>query len=291
MRLANSAGRAVILVGGGALDLAEASGGALPADLPEVYARWDEVRAWWAALQSDNWRPVAVAEPALLGPPSPRPAQIFAVALNYAPHAAEAGFTPPAEPLIFTKFPTCLTGPDALVTLPPGKVDWEVELVAVIGRETYDVAPEQGWAAVAGVTIGQDLSERVTQLAGEPAQFSLGKSFPGFGPIGPALVTPDELPHPDDLAIACAVNGVPRQSDRTSTMIFGVGELVSRLSRICRLLPGDLVFTGTPSGVGNRLSPPVYLAPGDVLTSTVEGLGELRTTFTAASEGVQGRDR
>jgi 2-keto-4-pentenoate hydratase/2-oxohepta-3-ene-1,7-dioic acid hydratase in catechol pathway len=283
VRLANSDGRAAVLVPAGAVDLAKASGGALPADLPEVYARWDDVLAWWAAHQTDEWVPDAVPEPTLLGPPSPRPAQIFAVALNYAPHAAEAGFTPPAEPLIFTKFPTCLTGQDATVTLPPGKVDWEVELVAVIGRETYDVGPDEGWAAVAGLTIGQDLSERVTQLAGKPAQFSLGKSFPGFGPIGPALVTPDELPDPDDLAIACAVNGVPRQSDRTSAMIFGVAELVSRLSRVCRLLPGDLVFTGTPSGVGNRLSPPVYLAPGDVLTSTVEGLGELRTTFAAPS--------
>jgi 2-keto-4-pentenoate hydratase/2-oxohepta-3-ene-1,7-dioic acid hydratase in catechol pathway len=206
---------------------------------------------------------------------------VFAVALNYRPHAAEAGFEAPDDPLVFTKFPSCITGPVSTVRLPPGKVDWEIEVVAVIGRGGSDLTRAQAWDAVAGLTIGQDLSERVTQSAGRPPQFSLGKSFPGFGPIGPVVVTPDEFPDRDDVGFECLLDRETVQSGRTAEMIFPVGDLVSRLSGICPLLPGDLIFTGTPAGVGNRRTPPRYLQPGETLVSRVEQIGEIRQHFVA----------
>jgi 2-keto-4-pentenoate hydratase/2-oxohepta-3-ene-1,7-dioic acid hydratase in catechol pathway len=172
-------------------------------------------------------------------------------------------------PLTFTKFPSCLTGPDATVQVTSPRLDWEVELVVVIG--------ERG--RVAGFTVGQDLSARDVQMLGSPPQFSLGKSFPGFGPTGPWVVTPDGLDDPDDLAISCALNGETMQSDRTSSMLFSVPETIARLSAVLPLLPGDLIFTGTPAGVGNRMDPPRYLQPGDALVSTIEGIGSITTRF------------
>jgi 2-keto-4-pentenoate hydratase/2-oxohepta-3-ene-1,7-dioic acid hydratase in catechol pathway len=151
----------------------------------------------------------------------------------------------------------------------------------VIGRRAHRVAAADAWDHVAGLTVGQDLSARDIQMLGSPPQFSLGKSFPGFGPTGPWLVTPDALADRDDLAIGCAVNGEPVQAARTGAMLFPVGETIARLSAICPLLPGDLIFTGTPAGVGNRMDPPRYLAPGDELVSTIEGIGSLTTHFRA----------
>ncbi|XVQ86409.1 fumarylacetoacetate hydrolase family protein [Microbispora siamensis] len=272
MRLAVLAGRAILVKGDRA---AEIEG--LPADPMALLEQWDRLREQAADLPDEAYgRPF---DPELLQAPVPRPRQVFAIALNYPPHAAEAGFTPPRDPLVFTKFPTCLTGPRTQVTLPEGRVDWEVELVAVIGRETYQVSADQGWEAVAGLTVGQDLSERLTQSRGAPAQFSLGKSFPGFGPTGPFLVTPDEFADPDDLGLTCLLNGEVVQHDRTKSMIFSVPDLVARLSATVRLLPGDLIFTGTPAGVGNRRTPPRYLTDGDELVSRIEGIGELRQRF------------
>ncbi|MEV0968295.1 fumarylacetoacetate hydrolase family protein [Microtetraspora glauca] len=275
MRLGVLGGRAVLADGDRALDVGAASG--LPSDPMALLERWPELRDW-AAGQPDSTYDLPL-DHAALEAPVPRPRQVFAVALNYPPHAVEAGFTPPADPLVFTKFPTCVTGPQATVTLPEGKVDWEVELVAVIGRETRRVSEERAWESVAALTVGQDLSERVTQSRGVPPQFSLGKSFPGFGPTGPLLVTPDEFDDPDDLEITALLNGEVVQHDRTRSMIFPVAELIARLSAVVPLLPGDLIFTGTPAGVGNRRTPPRYLTEGDELVSRVQGIGELRQRF------------
>ncbi|WP_234543854.1 fumarylacetoacetate hydrolase family protein [Streptomyces shenzhenensis] len=279
MKLAVLNGRAVVVDGDRAADIARASQGRLPTDPMALLEDWPRVRDWAAELPGDAYD--MAVDPAALGAPVPRPRQVFAVALNYPPHAAEAGFTPPDEPLVFTKFPACITGPYTTVALPPGKVDWEVELVAVIGRETYQVSQDRAWEAVAGLTVGQDISERVTQLQGKPAQFSLGKSFPGFGPTGPVLVTADEFDDPDDLEITGMLNGQAVQHDRTKSMIFPVPELVVRLSAVLPLFPGDLIFTGTPAGVGNRMNPPRYLTAADELVSRVEGIGEIRQRFTA----------
>ncbi|MEU6355769.1 fumarylacetoacetate hydrolase family protein [Streptomyces sp. NPDC047072] len=278
MRIGVLDGRAVVVRGDRAVAVRQASQGRLPDDPMALLDEWPRVRDWAAELPDDAFD--LTVTPAALGAPVPRPRQVFAVALNYPPHAAEAGFTPPAEPLVFTKFPACISGPDTTVALPPGKVDWEVELVAVVGRETYRVSEEHAWDAVAGLTVGQDLSERVTQLQGKPAQFSLGKSFPGFGPTGPVLVTPDEFDDPDDLEITGLLNNEAVQHDRTKSMIFPVPELIARLSAVLPLFPGDLVFTGTPAGVGNRMDPPRYLTADDELVSRIEGIGEIRQGFT-----------
>jgi 2-keto-4-pentenoate hydratase/2-oxohepta-3-ene-1,7-dioic acid hydratase in catechol pathway len=273
MRVANLDGRAVLVIDDGLVDVASASNGSLPADPQALYERWDDVRA----LADRGLPPTAPFDVSALRAPVPRPRQVFGIGMNYAAHAAEAGVEAPVFPPTFTKFPTCLAGPDATVELPSEFVDWEVELVVVIGRHAYEVEQGKGWTHVAGLTVGQDLSERVVQLRPPAPQFSLGKSFPGFGPTGPWVITPDELDDPDDLAIACTVNGEEVQKSRTSDLIFGVDALVHLLSGITPLLPGDLIFTGTPSGVGGTRTPPRFLAPGDELFSTIEGIGTIHT--------------
>ena len=279
MRLGVIDGRAVVVRGDRAADVGWASQGRLSTDPMALLEQWQSFRDWAAGLADEAYD--IEVDPAALQAPVPRPRQVFALALNYPPHAAEAGFTPPDELLVFTKFPSCITGPQTTVELPDGKVDWEVELVAVIGVRAHRVPVHRAWETVAGLTIGQDLSERVAQLRGKPAQFSFGKSFPGFGPTGPVLVTPDEFDDPDDLEITGLLNGEIVQHDRTKSMIFPVPELVARLSAVVPLFPGDLVFTGTPAGVGNRMDPPRYLAEGDELVSRIEGIGEIRQRFTA----------
>jgi len=275
MHLGNVNGRLSLLQDGRALDVERASTGRFGSDPQAVYDDWDAFAEWAAAADLDAAEPYTDG----LGTPVPRPRQVFALGLNYALHAREAGLDLPPMPLVFTKFPSCIVGPDATVRVATEKVDWEVELVAVIGRRAEALTTERAWEHVAGVTVGQDISARDVQMQGSPPQFSLGKSFPGFGPTGPWLVTPDALPDRDDLAIACSVNGERMQADRTSSMIFSVPETVARLSAICPLLPGDLIFTGTPAGVGNRMDPPRYLQPGDELVSTIEGIGSITTRF------------
>jgi 2-keto-4-pentenoate hydratase/2-oxohepta-3-ene-1,7-dioic acid hydratase in catechol pathway len=242
----------------------------------QVLAEWDAFRGW--ATTTDTATGEAF-ESDRLQAPVPRPRQVFAVALNYRPHASEAGFTPPAVPLIFTKFPSCITGPDCRIATPPGNVDWELELVAVFARDAYRVTAEDAWDALAGVTIGQDISERSLQLTGTPPQFSLAKSYPGFGPTGPHLTTIDEVAHPDDLELVGILNGEVVQRDRLRNMIFSVPELVSFITGVCPVFAGDLIFTGTPAGVGNRRNPPRFLGPGDELVSSITGLGRMRHTF------------
>lgn len=276
MRFGTLGGRLVVVDGDRALDVEKHSDGRFSADVNTTLARFAEFSAW--AADADLSEATSFREEEL-GAPSPRPRQVFAVALNYRPHAAEAGFQAPDEPLLFTKFPSCVTGPITEVTLPPGKPDWEIEVVAVIGAGGHRIARADAWDAVAGLTVGQDLSERVVQSQGKPAQFSLGKSFPGFGPTGPWAVSPDEFADRDDIAFECHLGDELVQHGRTSEMIFPVDELVVKISAVCPLLPGDLIFTGTPAGVGNRREPPRYLQPGELLVSRVDGIGEIRQRF------------
>lgn len=283
MRVANLGGRAVVVTAAGAVDVADASGGRFGPDPQSLFDDWPAFADWAATMADAGGRAVSESsapfDVSALGAPVPRPRQVFAIGLNYAEHAAEAGYPPDAMPVTFTKFPSSIVGPDAVVELPEGHVDWEVELVIVIGRAGHRLDRDSAWDHVAGVTIGQDLSERITQLQGSAPQFSLGKSFPGFGPTGPWLVTPDELSDRDDLALSCAVSGEGMQSSRTSMMLYDVPELLVRLSAVCTLLPGDLVFSGTPAGIGNRRTPPRFLQPDDVLVSEIEGIGTLETRF------------
>lgn len=277
MRLANLDGRLHLEHDGHALALADASGGRLSSAPREVYARWAEVfsvlKGVGPARVVAEGRPYRADE---LGPPSPEPSQIFAIGLNYVDHAAESGFTRPSAPVVFTKFASCLSGPVSTVSLPDGTVDWEIELVAVIGTGGRGIARADAWNHIAGLTAGQDISERTAQLAGPAPQFSLAKSHAGFAPTGPLLVTPDELAAPDDLELSCWVNDEQVQHARSSEMIFPIPELVEYLSAFVELRPGDLIFTGTPPGVAMGRPSPTYLGRGDRLRSTIEGIGELQ---------------
>jgi 2-keto-4-pentenoate hydratase/2-oxohepta-3-ene-1,7-dioic acid hydratase in catechol pathway len=275
--MANIAGRAHLVAGDRILDIATVSKGRFPADPMRIFDYWDELVTW---SQHVDFSGGDVLDPVTLGAPSPRPRQVFAVASNYRDRPLV--LEPPDDlPIVFTKFPACIVGPCADLPLPTGTVDWEVELVVVIGRTTHAVSPAEAWHSVAGLTVGQDYSERTLQLHGSTKQFSLGKSFPNFGPTGPVLVTPDELTNPDDLHLQCTINGEIVQDARTSQMIFPVSELVSRLSTVCTLLPGDLIFTGTPAGLGMTLQPPRYLGIGDHVRSHIAEIGELHNQCVA----------
>lgn len=280
MRIANLSGRLVLLSDGKAVDVERASGGLFGSGPQEVYERWEDFRHWAATADLSDAAPFEQCD---LRSPSPAPRQVLAIGLNYRDHAAESGFAAPTGlPPVFTKYATSITGPITEVRLPPGgHTDWEVELVAVIGRAAHHVAQADAWAYVAGLAVGQDISERIIQLAGPAPQFSLGKSYPGFAPIGPWLVTPDEFDNPDDLELGCTVNGEEVQKGRTGDLIFSVSALIARLSAVLPLLPGDVIFTGTPAGVGLGRDPQRWLAEGDELVSTIEGIGELRQRFTA----------
>ncbi|MDQ0808539.1 2-keto-4-pentenoate hydratase/2-oxohepta-3-ene-1,7-dioic acid hydratase in catechol pathway [Streptomyces sp. B3I7] len=280
MRIANLRGRLALVVDGKAVDVEEASGGSFSADPQAVYEHWEVFCAWAAAADLPEG---VVFDPAELGSPVPAPRQTLAIGLNYRDHASESRFeVPEGLPPVFTKFVTSISGPVTEVKLPEGgNTDWEVELVAVIGRRAEGVSEADAWSHVAGLTVGQDISERVSQLAGPVPQFSLGKSRPGFTPIGPWLVTPDEFDNPDDLELRCAINGEEVQKGRTRDLIFSLPALIAKLSAVLPLLPGDVLFTGTPAGVGLGRDPQRWLATGDELVSTIEGIGELRQTFVA----------
>lgn len=270
-RLANVDGRAVLVVGELVHDVERASGGAVSADAVSALSQPAELHRLGARLGPAD--ATAALADVVLGPPVPRPRQVFGIGLNYRTHAAETGMAMPSAPMVFTKFPGCLAGPESDVELASDTTDYEAELVVVIGAQVKDVPVAAAWSAVAGLTIGQDVSDRALQNAGDRPQFSLGKSHDGYGPIGPAVVSLDLVADRDDLAVRCEVNGEVRQADSTASMIFPVAELVSYLSSVLTLYPGDLVFTGTPSGVG--LATKNFLRPGDVITTTIEGLGTL----------------
>lgn len=284
MRIGNLGGRSVLLDGERAVDIEHASNGLFNSAPATVYDRWDEFILWAGSRQ------FAAADsspfiPSELSTPVPAPRQIFAIGLNYADHAAEANLAIPSEPIVFTKFVSSLTGPEAVVRVTGDEVDWEAELVVVIGRGGRHISADDAWEHIAGLTVGQDLSDRTVQWWGPPAQFSLGKSFEGFAPVGPAVVTIDEVDRAHDrnsLRITCAVqddvDGEPRtlQDGNTSSLIFSVPEIIARLSAIVELYPGDLIFSGTPAGVGMGLKPPQYLRAGQILTTEIEGLGIIR---------------
>ncbi|MGW1887800.1 fumarylacetoacetate hydrolase family protein [Streptomyces sp. NPDC001970] len=287
MRTANLNGRLVLVLDDGVVDVEKASDGLFSSDPQAVFDRWAEFRDW-ARSAAATGHPRTPLEERQMGAPVPRPRQVFAVALNYADHVTESATAVPERPAVFTKYPTSLTGPYDTIALPSDLVDWEVELVAVIGREAYRVAAQDAGQYVAGLTLGQDLSERGVQLQGPAPQFSLGKSFPGFSPTGPVLVTPDEFDAPDDLALGCAVDRETMQDSRTSQMIFSVSQQIAWISAICPLQPGDLVFTGTPAGVGGARNPRRFLAPGEELRSWIEGIGELRNPLIAGPSYPEG---
>lgn len=221
---------------------------------------------------------------ARLGSPVCRPSKIICVGLNFRDHAAETGQPEPEEPILFAKSTTAVCGPHDDLVIPPGSTatDWEVELAVVVGRAARHVGVADALDHVAGYVLHDDVSERVHQMA-RGGQWIKGKSHDTFAPLGPHLVTAEELPPgATDLDMWLSVNGTTRQRSSTSQMIFGVAELLAHISEFMTLLPGDVISTGTPAGVGLSLDPPAYLQPGDVVELGIDGLGSQRRRVVAA---------
>ncbi|MFD9665077.1 fumarylacetoacetate hydrolase family protein [Rhodococcus sp. NPDC059968] len=284
MKLVNLHGRPSLVRDDGHVDIERVSEGLFPS-FEAVFNHWTAFRDW---ADTDRTSPVPSQAP--LGPAVPRPQQVFGVGFNYAAHVTEAAAHistsagPPPLPLIFTKFPSPITGPTDDIELPNETGDYEVELVVVIGTRADRLRVENAWSHVAGLAVGQDISSRGVQFLG-PEQHTVGKSFRAFAPIGPYLVTPDELADPTNLMMSCWINGDLRQKSTTSEMIYNVAELVALLSAVTPLESGDLIFTGTPEGVGGLENPPRYLVAGDLIISEIEGLGRMENRCRTAAPG------
>lgn len=279
IQLANRDGRACLLRDGRCIDVEQRSRGTLSGDPMVLLADFDGFCQWATEVRARPDDPEI--DPDQLGPCVPYPSQIFGIGLNYRDHAQEAQLPIPDAPLVFTKFPSCVSGPTAPIRLTGPKVSSELELVVVIGRGGSDISEDAAMDHVAGYCVGQDISDRPLQFADKPPQFSLGKSAPGYGPIGPAVVALRSIENPLDLRMTCDIAGERFQDGRTGDMIFAVPALVTYLSARCRLRPGDLIFTGTPAGVGSARKPRVYLNGGDEIRSEIEGLGVMVNRCTS----------
>ena len=232
----------------------------------------DRLKSWLELNRSDL---TEVNPEVRLGAPVCRPSKLICIGLNYADHARESGMAPPKEPVIFFKATSAICGPNDDVILPGDKTDWEVELAVVIGREARHVTEENAMSHVAGYMLHNDYSERAFQLE-RGGQWVKGKSYDTFAPMGPFMSTSDEIPDPNSLPLWLDVNGRRVQESNTSEFIFNVAQVVSYLSCFMTLLPGDVISTGTPSGVGLGMDPPRYLKPGDVVELGIAGLGQSR---------------
>ncbi|OQO89422.1 hypothetical protein B1813_21000 [Saccharomonospora piscinae] len=266
----------VVLDGDTAYDLS-----ALTSDLDGAFLASGGTRLAAGALAAGELPVLADAARARVGAPVARPGAVICVGMNYGAHAAESGSAPPEVPILFLKTPNTVVGPYDDVAIPPGseRTDWEVELGIVIGQPaSYLDSPERAREHIAGFVVANDVSERQYQLVDSGGQWSKGKCAPGFNPVGPWLVTPDEVDH-TALRLRSWVNGEARQDSLTSDMIFGVDHLVWYISQYAALEPGDLIMTGTPEGVALSGRFP-YLAPGDVVELEIDGLGRQRQTFT-----------
>ena len=252
-------------------DLEKSSHGAFSSDPLHAFSKWAQVRSF-AANYTDKGFPI---DPEQFDAPSPHARQIFGIGLNYRAHALETGAPLPETPLTFTKFSSSINRPFGEIPVSVPTCDWEVELAVVVGSGGRDIRVEDGWRSLAGVCVGQDISDRLLQRATQPPQFNLGKSRRGYTPFGPWLVDCETVTKRDSLVLSCAVNGVQKQHSSTDDLIFNVPTLVSYLSSIVELLPGDVIYTGTPSGVGGARKPPEFLKPGDVIVSSLEGLATI----------------
>ncbi len=215
--------------------------------------------------------------------PIPRPGKVICIGLNYLDHAKESGVDAPAEPVCFSKFSSAVIGPESAIELPPTsqQVDYEAELVVVIGQAGRDIPLEKAREHVAGYLNGNDVSARDWQLGRPGGQWLLGKTPDTFAPIGPYLVTADEIPDPESLTVQLRLNGETMQNSNTNQLIFGIDRLIAHLSALVTLAPGDVIFTGTPPGVGMARKPPVFLKPGDVVEVEIAGLGILKNPVIA----------
>ncbi|WP_329584886.1 fumarylacetoacetate hydrolase family protein [Streptomyces sp. NBC_01005] len=292
MRFANVNGRSTLVTGSATgIDLARATGDESLADPRTALSRWEEITERAIGLDTGSPSPGATvtwSENDLLCP-SPAPGQILCIGLNYVSHAVESGLAIPDHPFVFAKLTSSLAAPFGPVTVANDTIDWEAEVVVVIGKTAHRVPKSEAWGYVAGVTAGQDISDRSVQnRLGVNSQPTLGKSRPGYGPVGPFIATPDEFNDPDDISVSCTINGETVQSGSTRDLIFSIPKVVAYLSDVVVLRPGDLIFTGTPSGVGIGRTPPRFLNDGDVLETTVGGVGTMHHEIRAQQPGPTG---
>lgn len=275
-RLANVAGRAALVDGDQYFDLETVSDGAIGSDPMAAVAAFEQLHG----IDTGGVEPTGNLADVELGPPVPTPKHCFGIGLNYRSHVTETAMELPTVPVVFTKFPGCISAPNTDVVLVGDAIDYEAELVVVLGRGGADIPAAKAWSHIAGVTAGQDISDRTLQFAAKPAHFDLGKSRDTYGPIGPVLVSPDCLADPDDVALQCSVNGEVRQHASTEQLIFSVPALVEYLSAVMTLYSGDVIFTGTPEGVG--MASGKLLVPGDVIVTTITGVGTMTNHCVAS---------
>lgn len=270
-------GRAVFITTSltGYIDIEKVSGGKLSSDPMACFENWAEVCKVATNLSQADESSAITLDSNKLECPVPRPRQIFAIGINYKAHAAEMNNPLPSQPLVFTKFQSSLNSPNGAVTLVGEKCDFEAELVAVIAKGGRNISASEAWCHVAGLCVGQDVSDRALQYANTPPQFSLGKSRAGFTPIGPWITDAASLTTRGNLEMTCRVSGEIMQHTQTDDMIFEIPEIISYLSSICELFPGDVIYTGTPSGVGAGRTPQRFLHAGDVIETTIQDLGTL----------------
>lgn len=243
-------------------------------DFDEKFFESDGLTRLAVWLQTNQSSCPIVSPTTRLGAPIGRPSKIICIGLNYSDHAKESGMALPTEPILFFKSTTAVCGPDDNVIIPKNseKTDWEVELAVVIGKKASYVEEAEAMDFVAGYVLHNDISERAFQLERQ-GQWVKGKSSDTFAPLGPYLATKDEISNPHQLSIWLKVNGELLQNSNTSNLVFNIPQLVSYISQFMTLLPGDVISTGTPAGVGLGLNPPQYLKPGDVMELGIEGLG------------------
>ena len=279
-KLANIKGRAALLNEESFYDLEEISNGNLSHDSTKALFHLEELGELSKNL--NDLEATGNISEAEFDAPVSFPKNCYAVGLNYRNHAEEANMTIPEVPMVFTKHTSCLVGASADVEMRSNYVDYEAELVVVIGLSGKDISKDDAWNHVAGLCVGQDISDRPAQFASTPPMFNLGKSFDTFGPMGPALVSPDSLPNKENLVIECKVNDEIRQNDNTDDLIFDVPTIISYLSEIVTLNTGDVIFTGTPGGVG--VTQGKFLKDGDIITTSIEGLGTLTNKCVRVSD-------
>jgi 2-keto-4-pentenoate hydratase/2-oxohepta-3-ene-1,7-dioic acid hydratase in catechol pathway len=277
MKLANVAGRASLILDGRVLDLERASGGSLSSDPMTVadLSRHGEIAALGDSCDVDA---LPLLEESTLGAPVPRPSKVIALALNYASHVIESNKTMPEEPHVMVKFPSSICGPFDTIIAPAGRpmIDFEAEIVLVIGKQCKAVAEADAWEVVAGIMAGNDISDRGEQFRPPIKQFSMAKSYDTFGPCGPLLVTPEEFSNRDDIALDGWVDGLHTQTARSSDFIFSVQQQIAWLSRFVTLNVGDHIWTGTTGGVGESRTPELWLTDGSVVETRVEIVGTMR---------------
>ena len=269
---ANINNRSALVQGEAFFDLSTITNGVVSSDPMKAIQNSDLLHHY--ATQLDDYESSGLIAEANVSAPIPQPRNSFGVGLNYQLHVEEAASKTPNTPMVFTKFPSSICGPTDAVIMRSDECDYEGELLVVIGKDGKDIPDEEAWSYVLGLSVGQDFSDRGIQYKDQPAQFNLGKSFDTFGPTGPYLVSTDSFADPNDLQIVTTVNGEVRQNDRTSNMIFDIPTLISYISSITSLAAGDIIFSGTPEGVGFRNGS--FLKDGDIVETTIEGIGTMR---------------